>query len=353
MRGNVYMSDKNMPILAVTSPVPSENIAMHFEVKDVKMARAMEEAIAGEKFAFMTYQRAYDNKNGQSQLSGVGVICTIKQLVKHKDGSVHVMLEGRYRGRIVSVTQKEPYLAADIARLPKVSLCGSQTEIEAIMQSLKSYFENYTKTVFVQPELFSAVMGADNPYRLFDLVAQTIHIKPEERQMLLETDDLLEKMTILFAVLAHETDVAQLQSRLTEKVRSSISDENHRHFLREQLKTIRKELGENGGSDDDEAEFDEKIEALPIDDVYKAKLQKDAARLMSMPSHSSEYALIEAYLETVIELPFDKRSEENRDIIEAEKILNADHFGLLKVKERILELLSVRAIKPDVKGQII
>jgi ATP-dependent Lon protease len=347
------MSDKIMPILAVSSPVPSDNIVMHFEVKDVKMARAMEEAISGDKCAFMTYQSTFDNKNGQSQLSGVGVICTIKQLVKHKDGSVHVMLEGKARGRIASITQKDPYLAAEITKLPKVTLQGTSTEIEAVMQSLKAFFESYSQTVYIQPELCTAIMTADNPYRLFDLVAQHIHIKPEERQLLLETDDLLEKMTVLFAVLAHETDIEQLKSRLTEKVRSSIADENHRHFLREQIRTIRKELGEADLGDGEDSEYYERIQALPIDDIYKTKLQKDAARLMSMPPHSSEYALIEAYLETVTDLPFSKKSEENRDVVEAEKILDADHFGLVKVKERILELLSVRALKPDVKGQII
>jgi ATP-dependent Lon protease len=347
------MSEKIMPILAIATPVASENVAMHFEVGDLKMAQAMEEAIAGEsKYAFITYQRAYDKSNGRSQLSGVGVICLIKQLVKHRDGTVRVLLEGKHRGRIVSVLQKEPYILAEIAILPKVTQLADSSEREAVIQSLKSFFENYSKVVNVRQELYNAVMEAENPVRLVDLIAQNIHIKPDERQLLLESDDIFGKMVALTTMLAHETEVAQLRSYLNEKVHTSIADENHRHFLREQLKTIKQELGEAGGGNAD-GELSEKIEALPIDDIYKAKLQKDAARLSATPSQSSEYGLLETYLETIVELPFDNRSTENRDIDAAEEILNADHFGLAKVKERILELLSVRALKPDVKGQII
>jgi ATP-dependent Lon protease len=348
----MFMSEKIMPILAISSPVPSENVAMNFDVDDLKMARAMEEAIAGDKYVFITYQRAYDKKSGRSQLSGIGVVCTIKQLVKHKDGRVRVLLEGKNRGRILDIIQKEPYLSAEIALLPKVTHSGNSSETDAIIRSLKSYFENYSKAVFVQPELLALVQSTDSPVRLVDLVAQNIHIKPEERQLLLESDDILGKMVALTTILAHETEVAQLRSYLNEKVHTSIADDNHRHFLREQLKAIRQELGEAeiGGEGGDIAE---KIEALLLDEVYKSKLRKDAARLEATPSHSSEYGLLETYLDTVLELPFDKRSEENRDISAAEEILNADHFGLKKVKERILELLSVRALKPDVKGQII
>jgi ATP-dependent Lon protease len=238
------MSEKIMPILAISSPVPSENVAMHFEVGDAKMARAMEDAIAGDKLIFMTYQRSYDNNNGQSQLSGVGVICVVKQLLRHKSGGVRVLLEGKHRGRINAVVQKEPYIAAEITRLPKVTLSSDTTAVEAVVQSLRQFFENYAANVSIQPEFYNAVMAADDPARLFDLIAQNIHIKPEEKQLLLETDDLLEKMTVLFAILAHETDIAQLQSKLNEKVRSTITNENRQHFLREQLKTINSELGE-------------------------------------------------------------------------------------------------------------
>ncbi|MDR0992369.1 MAG: endopeptidase La [Ruminococcus sp.] len=347
------MSEKIMPILAIVNPVPSENVSMHFEVGDPKMSRAMEEAIAGDKNVFICYQRQYDKKRGQSQLASVGVVCQIKQLIRHKNNTVHVMLEGKARGKIENIVRKEPYLIAEISRLPKVTLCADTMELEAVIASVKQYFDKYTRVISVGPELMYEVEETENPSQLFDLVAQNIHIKKEEKQLLLETDDLLEKLTILIAVLAHETDLAQLTSALQEKVRTTISNENRRHFLREQLRTIKQELGETESEELEDGEYFEAINALPIDDVYKKKLRKDAGRLESLPPNSSEYALLEAYIETVTELPWDKRSEESRDITGAEAILNADHFGLVKVKERILELLSVRALKPDVKGQII
>jgi ATP-dependent Lon protease len=297
-----------------------------------------------------------DIRDGNPEIADVGIIAEAKQIIK-TGNSTRAVLDGKFRGKLLEVTSHSPIMTAKVKKLSRVSSKCDPLELEAIIRTIKDIFLAYAALNPTSPHLISSILTQKDPFILFELISLNIQIQNEDRQILLEKNNILEKLTILYAILSGEAEMAKLQNNITEKVQQSFDKSQREHLLRESIREIRKELGEIDGVGQDKKtpeSFVETIKAIVrIDDESREKLLKEAKKLETMSIHSGENYSLENYLETVTALPWDNYTEDNDDIVNAEDILNADHYGLKKVKERILELLSVRTLKPDIKGQII
>jgi ATP-dependent Lon protease len=344
-----------IPCLPFNGIIPFERIVLHVDMGSGNAEEAVKAALKSEsRLIFITLLK--NIKDGNPEIADVGIIAEAKQIIK-TGNSTRAVLDGKFRGKLIEVTSTSPIMTAKVKKLPRVSAKCDPLELEAVIRTIKDVFLSYAALNPTSPHLISSILTQKDPFTLFELISLNIQIQNEDRQMLLEKNNILEKLTILYAILSGEAEMAKLQNNITEKVQQSFDKSQREHLLRESIREIRKELGEIDGTGQTKKtpeSFSETIKAIVrIDDESREKLLKEAKKLETMPIHSGENYSLENYLETVTALPWDSYTEDNDDIKSAEDILNSDHYGLKKVKQRILELLSVRTLKPDVKGQII
>ncbi|MEG2429740.1 MAG: LON peptidase substrate-binding domain-containing protein, partial [Oscillospiraceae bacterium] len=285
----------------------------------------------------------------------IGVVAHIKQLLKADKNTIRVLVEGEYKAKIESITEESPFFVANVKRINKSTkkTCDENEQL-ALVRLVKDIFAKYCQELpNVPKELVFNIKGEENPEKLFNAIVSNILIGFENKQQLLEINNSFEALKALTEILQRETEILSLEQDIYEKVRSQMDQNQRDYYLREQQKIISYEL--NGDDDDNNCdEFKFKIMATRnISDENRLKLLKECDKLARLPDGSQEANVIQTYLETVLELPFDESSKDQLDIKKAQKRLDNDHYGLTKVKERILELLSVRQLSPDVKGQII
>jgi ATP-dependent Lon protease len=348
-----YLHD-GIPCLAYRGIVPIEKIVIHIDLMDETSEAAVKAAMQTDHMLFVVLQSEGEDEN-ISRLENIGLVTEIKQMMKI--GKItRVILDGKYRAKLTEIVQTAPYLITKIRKLPRVSAKCDPLEMEAVMRSIRDIFAVYSNLRPMSAELAAAVLSETNPFRLFELVAVNIPINNRDRQILLASNNVLNKLTVLYAILANETETVKMQSHITHRVQESFDKGHREQVLRESLRAIKQELGEIDKHDGKPktAVYADKISAIKhIDDESREKLLRDASRFETLPEHSGDYYQLDTYLETITDLPWDTATTDNNDITAATKILDREHYGLAKVKERILELLSVRALKPDVKGQII
>jgi ATP-dependent Lon protease len=348
-----YLND-GIPTLAFMGIVPFEKIVLHIDVLDEASEAAVRAAMDSDHMIFVVL-RSDERDDRGVRLESVGIVTEIKQITK-VGKTTRVILDGKYRARMLEIVQQSPYLKTRIRKMPRVSSKCDPLELEAVERSIRDSFAAYSHLRPISKELAAAVIAEANPYRLFELVSVNIPISNADRQILLASNNILNKLTVLFAILANEIETAKMQSHITHRVQASFDKGHREQVLRESLRAIKQELGEGDGRDGKtkSSVYADKIREIKnLDDESRDKLLRDAARYEMMPEHSGDFYQLDMYLETVTELPWDTVTEDNNDIGAASEILEREHYGLKKVKERILELLSVRALKPDVKGQII
>jgi ATP-dependent Lon protease len=344
-----------IPCLPFNGIIPFERIVLHVDMGSGNAEETVKAALKSEsRLIFITLLK--DIHDGNPEIADVGIIAEAKQIIK-TGNSTRAVLDGKFRGKLLEVTSVSPIMTAKVKKLSRVSAKCDPLELEAVIRTIKDVFIAYAALNPTSPHLISSILTQKDPFTLFELISLNIQIQNEDRQILLEKNNILEKLTILYAILSGEAEMAKLQNNITEKVQQSFDKSQREHLLRESIREIRKELGEIDGAGQAKKtpeSYTETIKAIVrIDDESREKLLKEAKKLETMPIHSGENYSLENYLETVTALPWDSYTEDNDDILNAEEILNSDHYGLKKVKQRILELLSVRTLKPDVKGQII
>jgi ATP-dependent Lon protease len=341
---------ESIPCLPFRGIIPFEKIVLHVELDGGAAEDAVKAAMSSEsRYIFITLLNV---NGGENSLADVGIVAEAKQIVRG-GGRTQAVLDGKFRAKLEEVTTQTPVLMTKVKKLPRVSAKCDPLELEAIKRSIKDVFVMYAAFVPTSPHLVSSVLTQSDPFRLFELVALNIPVSTPDRQLLLSENNILEKLTILYTILAGETEMAKLQTNINNRVQESFDKGQREHLLRESLKAIKNELGE-GAKPGVSGSYSEAIKALGnIDDESREKLLRDAARLEGIPQQSGDYYQLDIYLETVVGLPWDTYTTDNDSIENAEYILDSEHYGLKKVKERILELLSVRTLKPDVKGQII
>lgn len=353
------VSNKNiqvMPCVAVRDIVLFPNMVMHFDVARSRSVLALKAAVRNDRMIFLTAQKdLVVDKPEFGDLYKIGVIAEIKQIIKTPDGFSRVLVEGRYKAKAQNVyLTDEEYLEAEIKKIPVYSReVMDNYEIQAVMREVKRTFKEYAENVPRMPkEILASVYSANTPRALFESIAFNISISAEYKQTLLEAKTVGEKLTMLIGILSNELEVLTIEKEIQAQVSKNIDENQKEYYLREQLKVIRSELGEDT-EDDDIENYKNKILALNLAEENENKLLDEVKRLSKMPSGSQEAVVIRTYLDTCLALPWNKSTEDTSSIEAARKILDEDHYGLKKVKERILEILSVKALNPDVKGQII
>jgi ATP-dependent Lon protease len=289
---------------------------------------------------------------GPEELYDVGVVGLVARMIKVPDGSLRVLVQGGQRVRLTDYVTEHPYLVARISELPDVS--EPSAELEALSRNVQGTFSEIIEQIpYLPEELQLAVANIDDPAALGHLIAGALRIDTEEKQALLEEVDVAKRLRQLSGILARELEVVQLGTQIQTQVQSEVDKGQREFFLRQQLKAIQDELGEGDEQQAEANELRERIEAAELPEHARKAADRELARLEKLPAAAAEHGVIRTYLEWMVELPWAQETEDNLDIAHARKVLNADHYDLEEVKDRILEYLAVRKLNPDSPGPIL
>lgn len=346
---------KVVPAISLRGLVVFPTMILHFDVGRERSVNALKAAAEEDGQIFLVAQKdPADSEPTESDIYEVGVVCQVKQLLTTPDGSTRVLVEGLYRAKAVSVIASPKYLQYEVKEYPYRDTKLSDSDNAAIKRALKHAFDSYAQISPKMPsDLYESIMSEEDCVKLFDKVVFNVVLKLEDKQKLLEANGTLRKMEMLIGMLDNEVEIMLTEIDIQEQVREQVDKNQREFYLREQLKAISRQLGD-GESPVEEAErYIEKIEELNLPEESEEKLISEAEKLIRMSGSSQEAAVIRNYLDTVLSIPFNTRTKDKLNIDAAKKQLDRDHYGLDKVKERILEIMSVRVLAPDVKGQII
>jgi ATP-dependent Lon protease len=341
-----------LPLLPLKGTVVMPHQIAPLGVGRQKSLRALEAALAGDRVIMLAAQKQDDLEEPRpADIYATGTICRILQVGKQPDGVLQVIVEGLMRGAIERVEQEEPYFAVRVRRLPEA--VEKTLEVEALMRGVLSQFERFARfSRSIAPEQYAVVMQADEPGRLADLVAQHLPLKVEERQQLLEMDPK-GRLDLLSQILTREVNILELERKIQSRVRKQMEKSQREYFLKEQMKAIQQELGESDERQSEVAEYKKKIEAANLPDHVREKALEELNRLEKMPPMVAEAVVVRTYLDWILAVPWTARTEDRLDIAEARAILDQDHYGLEKPKERVIEYLAVRKLAPQSKGPIL
>ena len=338
--------------LRATTILP--DMIVHFDINRSKSVRAMEEAVQEEQDIFLVTQLDPQVEDpGADQLYAMGCIARVKQIVKLPKGMMRILVEGLERAELVRLTDQEEYLEAEV-EIPENSGEPLPANVqEAMLRSLKEIFLAYCQeNPKVSRELSAQFLGIEDVERLVDQISINLPLEYEQRQKLLEASDLSERYELLGSILANETEIFQIRADIQRKVQERVDKGQREYILREQLKLIREELGDDTSMLDAD-KFAEAVEKLQASQEVKDKIREEIRRFKNVGYNSSESAVIRGYIETLLSLPWDKESQDNEDLKRAREILDQDHYGLKKVKERVLEYLAVRTLTGKGQGPIL
>lgn len=332
----------NLPTVALRGIVAFPDTSLSFEAGRPQTLKAIEVAMASDKCLFLTTQiNPETEKTEIDNIYKVGTIAKIRQAMKLPNGALRVIAEGKTRAMIKSFSEND-FFSCEVSPLPSVP--EENNDIIAYTRHLKKYYEEYFSiNNRISPDALMNILSTENAEQLCNIISHEIPFSCEIKQASLENILLSKRMEFLIISLINEIELAEIQKKIDTKVKSQIDKNQREYYLREQMKVIEDELTDSDGTMTEINEYLKKIKALKLKKETKEKLIKEVERLKRVNPNSSEGGVIRTYLDTVIDLPWNKRSKEIIDIKHAEKILDEDHFGLIKVKERILEYLSVKA----------
>lgn len=340
--------------VAMRGLVAFPKMVMHFDVAREKSVKSVEKALKKNgKLFLVTQHEAYVDNPKASDLYKVGVVAEIRQVLKLPDNIMKVLVEGVYKANLVHLIDDGETLQAEVKRAPAYSRAKYDVvEAEALMRSVKDIFERYASYFPRMPkELITSVMTQESPIKLFEAITFNCSLNYRDKQTLLEESNILSKLSVLFACLSSEVEILELETLINEQTKNSIEKGQKEYFLREQMRVIQEQLGEDG--DDDVYNYINDIMDLKLDEKSQDKLLKEADKLTKLPPSSQEAFVIKNYLDTVLDLPWGKYTKAKLSLEKAETVLEKEHYGLKKVKERILEFLAVHILNPQIKGQII
>lgn len=344
-----------IPVLALRGLTVFPQLMLHFDVGRAASIQALEEAMGENKEIFLVTQRDLSVENpAQDDLYAIGTIAEVKQILRLPESGVRVMVEGRSRGRLLKLVSSEPYLTAEVEYLAELSSPkGNSPRIEAAIRQVYNQMERYTElSDRVAPETYLKLLASDDPGYIADYAAQNLPLRFEDKQSVLEEMRPARRLDRLCRILGREVEILEVESELAAKVHEQVAASQRDYFLREQLRVIQRELGE-GEEDNEVAGYRRQISQAKLPAEVEEKLLKEVKHLEKQPYGSSEAAVIRTYLDTCLELPWQTRTKERVNVAAVSKVLDADHYGLEKVKERILEFVAVKQLAPGLKGQII
>lgn len=343
-----------IPVLTLRGLTVFPQLLLHFDVGRNASIRALEEAMDENREVFLVTQRDLTVENPEERdLYTIGTVAEIKQILRLPENGVRVMVAGRSRGRMLSVVSSEPYLTAEVELIPEPPVKGNSSRVEAAIRQVYNYLERYTElSDRVAPEIYLKLLASDDPAYIADYAAQHLPLRFEDKQAVLEELRPVRRLDRMCRILSREVEILEVESELAAKMHEQVAANQRDYFLREQLRVIQRELGE-GEEDDEIAEYRYRIAKTKLSDEVREKLLKEVGHLEKQPYGSSEAAVLRGYLDTCLELPWQVKTKERVNVQTVSKVLDADHYGLTKVKERILEFVAVKKLAPDLKGQII
>jgi len=344
------------PLLPMRGLSVFPGMLINFDVIRPKSVAALNSALEANRMIFIVAQRDITKEvPAESDLYTIGTICRVKQLLRIPGTEgVRVLVEGFKRAKMTRFEEKDEFYFAQVTVVEDSDTRYSSAKAEAVIRQCLSLFDEYAHLFgALPPELLSKIAGSDKPGYVADFIAQNIYMKPEKKQALLEELHPLHRVQLLNRFLTREIAVLSIEQDLNERTHEQMSKSQKDFFLREQMKLIQAELGEFDESYEDILEYRNKIYALKLSDEITDKLQKEVSRLSKQPLGSSESAVLRNYLDNCLELPWNTKTKESIDIVKARKILDDDHFGLEKVKARIIEYLSVKQLSPELKGAVL
>ncbi len=341
------------PVLPLRDIVVFPHMIVPLFVGREKSVRALEDVMKDDKQILLVTQKdAAQNDPTPADIYTVGTVGTVLQLLKLPDGTVKVLVEGGQRARIVRFTENDAFFQAEAEII--ADKVGDQQEIEALARTAVSQFEQYIKlNKKIPPEVLVSINQIDDPSKLADTLASHLALKIPEKQDLLEIETVPGRLEKIFAHMESEIGVLQVEKRIRSRVKRQMEKTQREYYLNEQLKAIQKELGEGEDGRDELAELEERINKTKLSKEARDKTQAELKKLRAMSPMSAEATVVRNYLDWLLSIPWQQRTKVKRDLKAAEKILNNDHYGLEKVKERILEYLAVQLRMRKVKGPIL
>ncbi len=356
MQSVEHSEERKFPAIALRGVVAFPGQVLHFDVAREISKKAVDEALAGDRKIFLVAQKYLAaEKPGRKELYRIGVIAEIRQVLRNGD-VMRVLVEGCYRAKILELAMSEDeFLQVQCKKMSAVQRVNAdEIEVDAIMRSLRDVFVRYVGFFPKMPrELTDTVCSKETPAELFEAVLFNVQLDFADRQQLLEQNSLFLRMTMLYAMLCREIEVLEIERDIHMQVQESMDRSQREYYLREQMRVISAELGEDESGGEDSMQYARRIMALGLDEDTTAKLLRETERLQKMPPSSQEAYVITNYLDTVLELPWNTVTKEKLDIKKAAALLDKEHYGLTRVKERVLESLSIHALNPEVKGQIL
>lgn len=353
----LIQDDFTLPTVALRGLVVFPEMTLHFDIGRKQSISAVKTAMMNKQNLFLVTQVDMSEEvRGRESLFDMGVVCEIKQLVRLPSGDYYrVVVEGKYRARLLALPEEKPHLVSSLkAVATKEPRNTSFVEVDALMRYAKSLFDAYAVlNQKLAPDIALGVTCQHSAGKLADYIAGNIPLEFSEKQFILDEINAKKRLEKLCVVLAREVELLEAMETVEDRVQAQIDDNQREYYLREQMKAIAQELGEGESALDEAQKYRERILALHLEKDSEEKLLQECDRMARMQPTSPESAVSRTYLDTVLGLPWNQVTKDNLHLDNARRILDKDHFGLDDVKERILELLAVRKLSPDVKGQII
>ncbi|MEF7442717.1 endopeptidase La [Paenibacillus lautus] len=344
---------RRFPLLPLRGLLVYPSMVLHLDVGREKSVKALEKAMVEDNLILLCSQSEVNiEEPTQDDIFRIGTVANVRQMLKLPNGTIRVLVEGMERAEVIEYTDQEEYYEVIARELPEEE--NHDPEVSALMRTVLSQFENYINlSKKVTPETLAAVSDIDEPGRLADVITSHLSLKIKDKQEILETIDVRKRLEKLLDILNNEREVLELERKINQRVKKQMEKTQKEYYLREQMKAIQKELGDKEGRAGEVEELRSQLQELELPERVQEKVEKEIDRLEKMPASSAEGGVIRNYVDWLLALPWTNKTEDDLDIVKAEQVLDEDHYGLEKPKERVLEYLAVQKLVKKMKGPIL
>ncbi len=351
--GLLRSKEKRLPLLPLRGLLVYPTMVLHLDVGRERSVKALEKAMVDENLILLASQSEVNiEEPKEDDIYKVGTISKVRQMLKLPNGTIRVLVEGVVRARILSFIDNSDYYEVVVQELPETQTHAP--EVDALMRSVLTQFENYISlSKKITPETLTTVADIEEPGRLADVICSHLSLKLRDKQEILETIDVRERLEKLLTLLNNEQEVLELERKIGQRVKKQMEKTQKEYYLREQMKAIQKELGEKEGRVHEIEELRNQLKEAALPEKVHEKVEKEIDRLEKMPNASAEGSVIRTYIDWLLHLPWNNSTEDDLDLKKAEEVLNEDHYGLDKPKERVLEYLAVQQLVKKLKGPIL
>lgn len=344
-----------LPTVALRGLVIFPHMVMNFEVGRKASISSLEDSMLADREIFLVAQRDIRVENPQEEdLYEIGVVAKIRQVLKHKKGVFRVLVEGVYRARVIEMNYDETEGLTCLVESCEQNLDSEDPNVQAHMRMVMDAFEKLAmNSTRIAPEIVMSLGEETDPAKFSDIIAANVVVKYQEKQKILEMTDVMERLEALLGMIHHEIEIIDIERDINNRVKVSMDKMQREHYMREQIRAIQTKLGDDTAEMDEIEGYKKRVPELPISEASKKKILKEISRLSRLQPSSPDYNVALTYIETIMALPWDEYTEDNVDLIHAKEVLDEDHYGMEKVKDRILEYLAVRKKNESMKGPIL